>query len=198
MGQIFRSKIISPRRLERGSPYSSKRVYPESRYGASLRNIRIAPNKVRLVVDQIRGEPVERAREILRYSHKKAAYLLDRVLLSALGNADVKSQGRVGAGDLFVAEAVCDEGQRLKRFMAGPKGGARPILRRMCHITVVLGEHAAAEAEPAPKAKKAEPEAKPATQDEEKSEAKAEAKTEAKAKKGSKPKPKAKGKGKKK
>ena len=190
MGQIFRSKIISPRRLERGSPYSSKRVYPESRYGASLRNIRIAPNKVRLVVDQIRGEPVERAREILRYSHKKAAYLLDRVLLSALGNADVKSQGRVGAGDLFVAEAVCDEGQRLKRFMAGPKGGARPILRRMCHITVVLGEHAEDETEPAPKAKKAEPEPK----HEVKTEGKAEAKDEAKAKKSGKPKPKTKGK----
>jgi len=141
MGQIFRGKIISPTRLEnRGNAYTSKRAYAEGRYGATLRNIRIAPNKVRLVARQIQGEPVERAREILRYSHKKAAYLIDRILLSALGNADVKSEGRVAAGSLVVAEAIVDEGPRLKRFMAGPKGGARPILRRMCHITVVLGE----------------------------------------------------------
>ncbi|MBI3830007.1 MAG: 50S ribosomal protein L22 [Planctomycetes bacterium] len=140
MGQIFRSKVIHPTRLEKGNDQTSKRVYPDGRYGATLRGIRIAPNKVRLVADQIRGEQVERAREILRYSHKKAAYLIDRVLLSALGNADVKSEGRVGAGDLFVAETYVDEGPRLKRFLAGPKGGARPIMRRMCHITVVLGE----------------------------------------------------------
>lgn len=140
MGQIFHGKIVSPTRVEKGSDKASKRVYPPGRYGATLRGIRIAPNKVRLVADQIRGEQVERAREILRYSHKKAAYLIDRVLLSALGNADVKSQGRVGAGDLVVAETYVNEGTRLKRFLAGPKGGARPILRRMCHITVVLGE----------------------------------------------------------
>ncbi|MCW8130040.1 MAG: 50S ribosomal protein L22 [Planctomycetota bacterium] len=158
MGQIFRSKIVSPTRVEKGSK-ASKRVYPEGRYGATLRGIRIAPNKVRLVADQIRGEPVERAREILRYSHKKAAYLIDRVLLSALGNADVKSQGRVGAGDLYVAETYVDEGSRLKRFLAGPKGGARPILRRMCHITVVLGEPKDEAAE-APKAATAKEEPK--------------------------------------
>ena len=140
MAQILSGKIISPERIEHGHPDARKRVYPPGRYGATLRNIRIAPNKVRLVVDQIRGQPVERAREILRYSHKKAAYLLDRVLLSALGNADVKSQGRIGAGELSVASAYCDESTRLKRFMAGPKGGARPIIRRMSHITVVLGE----------------------------------------------------------
>ena len=140
MAQILQGKIISPNRIEQGHPDARKRVYPPGRYGATLRNIRIAPNKVRLVVDQIRGEPVERAREILRYSHKKAAYLLDRVLLSALGNADVKSQGRIGAGDLNVAAAYCNESTRLKRFMAGPKGGARPIIRRMSHLTVVLGE----------------------------------------------------------
>ena len=152
MGQIFRSKIIHPTRLEKGNDHTSKRVYPEGRYGATLRGIRIAPNKVRLVANQIRGEQVERAREILRYSHKKAAYLIDRVLLSALGNADVKSEGRVGAGDLVVAETYVDEGTRLKRFLAGPKGGARPILRRMCHITVVLGEPREAGEEPAGKA----------------------------------------------
>jgi len=123
-----------------------------------LRGIRIAPQKARLVVDQIRGHNVERAREILRFSSKRAAYYLDRVLLSALGNADAQSEGRVSAEDLIVAEAYADEGTRLKRFLAGPHGRARPILRRMSHLTVVLGPRPAAEPEKAePAAEKAEP-----------------------------------------
>jgi large subunit ribosomal protein L22 len=144
MSKIRRSKVKSQARIERkhgsaeGAP-TSKLVYPDGFYGASLRNIRIAPQKVRLVVDQIRGQNVERAREILRYSSKRAAYYLDRVLLSALGNADSKSEGQADATDLYVAEAYADEGPRLKRFLAGDRGRARPILRRMAHITVVLG-----------------------------------------------------------
>ncbi|MEI6232690.1 MAG: 50S ribosomal protein L22 [Planctomycetota bacterium] len=115
-------------------------MYPTGHYGASLRGIRMAPQKVRLVIDQIRGHSVERAREILRYSSKRAAYYVDRVLLSALGNADVKSEGQASAESLIVSECYVDEGTRLKRFLAGPMGRARPILRRMCHITVVVSE----------------------------------------------------------
>ena len=144
MSKIHRSKVKSQARIDRkhgggeDAP-TSKLVYPTGFYGASLRNIRIAPQKVRLVVDQIRGQNVERAREILRYSSKRAAYYLDRVLLSALGNADSKSEGSADATDLYVAECYADEGPRLKRFLAGDRGRARPILRRMAHITVVLG-----------------------------------------------------------
>lgn len=144
MAQIRRSKVVSEARAQRrhqGSenPPTDKVVYPIGYYGATLRNIRIAPQKVRLVVDQIRGKKVERAREILRYSSKRAAYYLDRLVLSALGNADVKSEGEASPDDLVVAECYADEGPRLKRFLAGPMGRARPILRRMSHITVVLG-----------------------------------------------------------
>jgi len=144
MSHIVRSKEISAKRVERkhagnAKAPTSKLVYPAGYYGATLRNIRIAPQKVRLVVDQIRGKKVDRAREILRYSSKRAAYYLDRILLSALGNADVKSEGEASPDDLVVAECYADEGPRLKRFLAGPMGRARPILRRMSHITVVLG-----------------------------------------------------------
>ena len=144
MSKIKRGKIVSQARVDRkhggdeNAP-TSKPVYPGGRYGATLRGVRIAPQKVRLVTDQIRGQKVDRAREILRYSPKRAAYYLDRILLSALGNADAQSEGRVSAEDLIVAEAYADEGPRLKRFLAGPHGRARPILRRMCHMTVVLG-----------------------------------------------------------
>ncbi len=144
MGKVLKSKVVHEKRKERkhagkkNAP-TSKLVYPEGVYGASLRGIRMAPQKVRLVVDQIRGQTVERAREILRYSSKRAAYYIDRVLLSALGNADVKSEGKASAESMVVAECYVDEGTRLKRFLAGPMGRARPILRRMCHITVVVG-----------------------------------------------------------
>ena len=141
MAQVLRDKIISPSRIkERTRARTSKRVYPEGSYGATLRNIHMAPNKMRLVADQIRGLRVERARETLRFSRKRAAYYLDRVLLSALGNADTVSQGRVGAGELYVADAYCDEGARLRRFKSGPMGRARPIRRRLCHVSVVLRE----------------------------------------------------------
>ena len=150
MSKIRRSKVVSQARIERkhsgneNAP-TSKLVYPQGFYGASLRGIRIAPNKARLVINQIRGESVERAREILRYSSKRAAYYVDRVVLSAIGNADALSEGRVDSADLCVAECYVDEGTRLKRFLAGDKGRARPILRRMCHITVVLGPRQAEE-----------------------------------------------------
>jgi large subunit ribosomal protein L22 len=144
MAKITRGKTVSAGRIARkhanaDSPPTTKVVYPPGYYGATLRNIRIAPQKVRLVVDQIRGQKVERAREILRYSRKRAAYYLDRLLLSALGNADAKSEGAVSAEELAVADCYADEGSRLKRFLAGPHGRARPIQRRMSHITVVLG-----------------------------------------------------------
>lgn len=140
MGKIVRSKVVHEGRLERRpSKKTSKLTYPAGKFGASLRGIRIAPQKVRLVIDQIRGQNVDSARQILRHSQKRAAYYVDRVLLSAIGNADVKSGGDVSAENLIVAECYVDEGPRLKRFLAGPMGRARPILRRMCHITVVLG-----------------------------------------------------------
>ena len=145
MAKIKRSKVINTARVTRkhaDDPLAPTRklVYPDGFYGATLRGIRIAPQKARLVIDEIRGQPVDRAREILRYSHKRAGYYIDRVLLSALGNADVRSEGRVSAENLMVSECYVDEGTRLKRFLAGPMGRARPILRRMCHITVILGQ----------------------------------------------------------
>jgi large subunit ribosomal protein L22 len=146
MGQILRGKTISPKRLSRGQRKPSrKRVYGEGCFGASLRDLHLAPNKARLVLDQIRGQPVDTARKVIQFSHKRAAYYVDRVLLSALGNADVKSGGKVTAEHLVVLEAYCDEAARLRRFKSGPMGRSRPILRRLCHITVVVGQEQAAD-----------------------------------------------------
>lgn len=163
MGKVYRSKVVSQARIDRkhggaeNAP-TAKLVYPEGYFGASLRHIRIAPQKARLVVNLIRGQSVERAREILRYTPKRVAYYVDRILLSALANADVKSEGRVSPEELIVAETYVDEGPRLKRFLAGPMGRARPILRRMCHMTVVLGPAKEAAAPKGKKDKKAKKE----------------------------------------
>lgn len=140
MAQVRRGKIISPARAGRRPGKTSRRAYPTGHYGATLRGVGMAPRKARLVAELIRGEPVERAREILRFSRKRAAYYFDRVLLSALSNADERSGGRADAEKMYVGQAYCDEGTRSHRFKCGPHGRARPIIRRTCHMTVVLAE----------------------------------------------------------
>ncbi len=96
--------------------------------------------KARLVVDQIRGKDVEDAQAILRFSKKRAAYFIDRVLRSAVANAD--QVGDVYLENLYVAEARADEGstRNRKRWRAGPHGRAMPFKKRTCHITVVVRE----------------------------------------------------------
>jgi len=143
MSKIRSGKVVSGARIERrqggrDDAKTSKLVYPEGVFGATLRGIRIAPQKARLVADQIRGLSVDEARKVLRYSQKRAGYYFDRILLSAIGNADSKSDGNVSAEDLYVSSCYVNEGTRMKRFLAGPHGRARPILRRLCHITVVV------------------------------------------------------------
>ena len=107
----------------------------DERYCAAHYYCRMSPYKIRPVVDLIRGLNANEARETLRYTKKRAALYVDRVLLSAIANAE-----RVGADvqELYVAEVVADGGPMLKRWKAGPHGRTRPILRRRAHIQVVL------------------------------------------------------------
>ena len=104
---------------------------------AILRTARISPQKARLVADQVRGLPVGRARDILSFSTKKAAGLVNKVLLSAVANAE----NNLGADvdELSVVKIFVDEGATLKRFMARAKGRGTRITKRTSHITVVVG-----------------------------------------------------------
>lgn len=104
---------------------------------AVLRTARISPQKARLVADQVRGLPAARALDLLRFSDKKAAHLLYKVLYSAVSNAE-NNQG-ADADELKVASVFVDEGPTLKRFMARAKGRGTRILKRTSHITVVVG-----------------------------------------------------------
>ncbi|MGL6261304.1 50S ribosomal protein L22 [Vibrio sp. WXL103] len=99
---------------------------------------RISPQKARLVADQIRGKNVDQALEILTFSNKKAAELIKKVLESAIANAEHNEGADID--DLNVAKIFVDEGPIMKRIMPRAKGRADRILKRSCHITVVVAD----------------------------------------------------------
>ncbi len=104
---------------------------------AILRSSRISPQKARLVADQVRGMPVSRALDLLKFSDKKAAHIIYKVLWSATANAENNNGADVD--ELKVATIMVDEGPVLKRFMARAKGRGTQIIKRTSHITVVVG-----------------------------------------------------------
>ena len=105
---------------------------------AVLRGVRISAQKGRLVADQVRGLSAERAVNLLRFSDKKAAHMIRKVVESAIANAE-NNQG-ADVDELKVKSIMVDEGPSLKRFMARAKGRGTRILKRTSHITVVVGE----------------------------------------------------------
>jgi large subunit ribosomal protein L22 len=103
---------------------------------AVARYIRISPYKVREVLDLIRGQEVNRALEILRFSERDAAFTVGKVLASAVANAEHNDQ--LVADELFVSACFADEGPTLKRWRPRARGRATRIRKRTCHITVIV------------------------------------------------------------
>ena len=97
---------------------------------------RSSAQKVRLVADQIRGLPIEKALEILDFSNKKAAQLIKKVLNSAVANAEHNSGADID--ELKVSKIFIDEATRMKRMHARAKGRGCRILKRTCHISVAV------------------------------------------------------------
>ncbi len=104
---------------------------------AKHRYARIAERKVRLIADMIRGLPCDQAVEVLRFTHKRAAVMVDRVLKSAMASAN---EQEAAMNKLFVAEARVDPGPIIKRFRAKDRGRAHSIHKRTSHISVVVDE----------------------------------------------------------
>jgi large subunit ribosomal protein L22 len=104
---------------------------------AKLRHLQASPQKVRLVVDMIRGKDVEEAATILRLARKSAARPVAKLLRSAVANAENREQG-VDVGKLYVKEAFVDGGPALKRIRANTMGRAFRILKRQSHVTITL------------------------------------------------------------
>ena len=107
---------------------------------AKLNNCPTSPRKMRLVADLIRGEKIEKALNILRFSQKEASRRLEKLVLSAIANWQAKNEeADVEAADLFIKEITVDSGTMLKRLRPAPQGRAHRIRKRSNHVTVVLG-----------------------------------------------------------
>jgi len=124
---------------------------PEVR--AEAKWVRVSPRKARLVVEHIRGRTVPEARTVLAFTSRAAARDVERVLRSAVANAEA-NHGLIG-DDLLVSAAYVDEGPTIKRWRARARGRVARINKRTCHITVKLGENPRAVA--APRKRAAEP-----------------------------------------
>ena len=118
---------------------------------ATLRYLGTSAQKARLVVDLIRGRDVGEAAATLRYTHKAVAVDIGRLLDSAVANARQKGQD-IDVDRLYVRTAFVDGGPSLKRIQPAPMGRAFRILKRMCHVTIGLGERKTPQAAPAARA----------------------------------------------
>jgi len=111
----------------------------QHKYFAVLKNCPTSPRKMRLVADQVRGEDVNRALDILKFSQKEASNRLEKLILSAISNWQTKNEGvRIEDSSLFVKEIYVDSGRVLKRLRPAPQGRAHRIRKRSNHVTVVL------------------------------------------------------------
>jgi large subunit ribosomal protein L22 len=116
------------------------------------RYARISPFKVREVTREIQGLPVSAALEVLAFTPKKAAFLINKTLKSAIANAENNAQ--LKADGLVVKEAVVGEGPTFKRIMARARGSASRILKRTSHIRIVLSDEIPIETRETRKAKR--------------------------------------------
>ena len=104
---------------------------------ASATYVRIAPRKVQIVLDLIRGEDAEKAMAILKHTPKAACEVLEKLLKSAMANAENKN---MDMSKLYVAECFVNQGPTLKRIRPRAQGRAYIIRKRTSHITIVLKE----------------------------------------------------------
>jgi ribosomal protein L22 len=98
--------------------------------------VRVSPRKARLVADHIRGRSVPEARTILAFTPRAAAREIDKVLRSAIANAESNPNLHWNGDDLAVAAVFVDDGPTIKRFQARARGRVSPIFKRTCHITI--------------------------------------------------------------
>jgi len=116
-------------------------------FTAQARFMRVSPQKVRLVLDLIKGRRVEEAMNTLAFTKKGIAPDLQKLLRSALENANYLSEEKgidLDVDNLYVKRAIANEGPRLKRVRPAPQGRAFRYQRRMSHIEIALAERAAA------------------------------------------------------
>jgi len=105
---------------------------------AKQKHVMIAPRKLRLVCDQVRGMDAEQAGILLDFMPQKGADIVRKTLFSAMSNAE--NNFDLDPATLYISEIFADEGPRLKRFKAGARGRYKPRTKRTSHLTVILAE----------------------------------------------------------
>jgi len=107
---------------------------------AKLNNCPISARKMRLVADQVRGQRIDKAVSILKFSPKEASIRLEKLLLSAIANWQSKHESDdIEKAGLIIKEIKVDSGRMLKRLRTAPQGRAHRIRKRSNHVTIVLG-----------------------------------------------------------
>jgi large subunit ribosomal protein L22 len=118
----------------------------ENQARAFNKMIRVSHQKLGLVIDQVRGLPVMRAVDVLKFSKKRVAGEVMKTLLSAIANAEHNK--KLPADSLFVKEIWCGKALTMKRMMPGPRGSAKPILKPFSNLTIIVESGAAAPVKP--------------------------------------------------
>jgi large subunit ribosomal protein L22 len=126
---------------------------PREDVQAVAKFVRVSPRKARLVADHIRGRSVPEARSILAFTPRAAAREVEKVLRSAIANAESNPNRHWNGDDLYVKAVFIDDGPTLKRWRPRARGRVNRILKRTCHITVKLDQLEAVA--PTPRAPKA-------------------------------------------
>ena len=117
---------------------AARKANADTRARATVKNVRITSRKVKIVIDLIRGKKADDAMAILKYTPKSAAPVVEKLLASAIANAENNLQ--LNREDLYVAEVYANQGPTFKRYWARSHGRADVILKRTSHITVVLDQ----------------------------------------------------------
>jgi large subunit ribosomal protein L22 len=105
---------------------------------ASARGLPISPQKIRLVIDEVRGKDADQALAILRFMPQKGAEFVSKLVASAVANAE--NNFELNRQDLFIKTIFADEGLKMKRMKAGARGRYKPRVKRSSHVTVILDE----------------------------------------------------------
>ena len=128
---------------KRAAPGADRITYQPREARAFQRSTRQSPYKMRLVIDQIRGKGVNEALALLAFSKKHAAKQIEKVLKSAVANAEHAARTQnasLDVDDLFVKHAVINEGIKMKRWTPAAMGRATPMIKRTSHVEIVVAE----------------------------------------------------------
>jgi large subunit ribosomal protein L22 len=142
------SKTATPKAAKKGgagTPPPQRIEYKPREARAFQRSTRQSPYKMRLVIDQIRGKTVNEALSLLAFSKKHAAKQIEKVLRSAVANAENRARNEnetIDVDELFVKHAIINEGIKMKRWTPAAMGRATPMYKRTSHVEIIVAERA--------------------------------------------------------